>query len=325
MNRYKLVNENRAKEFINSLKLIKTENLVKLEKILKPIKQVYFEKTPSLDTSVLDWEKVHLNKGWSGSEKRTFSDEQMPLSNSAPECFTEFNFNGEKNHSYRLFEISFKKYSQLKKRLNNLNGHIDTLERTLTENHESLNEFLTDDTLTFIESIFILIGLNPIALKTINVIVSNDIEAEDHEFFEFIDEALLETKEYRRLKKAPSLINNQTFIFYDKIYTKRLISWSIEKGFIQKIENESNNLPDDMPLYKYNDYRGWAKVHNTISSLVALELYEGKLTSTRSILKDKTFYEKLSKKLAPKTQDGQEKPKPKTLENYISEYNSFNK
>ena len=96
MNKHKLVNDNRVNEFINNLKLIKKENLIKLEKILKPIKQVYFEKTPSLDTSILDWEKVHLNKGWSGSEKRTFSDEQIPWDNSAPECFTEFNFNGEK-------------------------------------------------------------------------------------------------------------------------------------------------------------------------------------------------------------------------------------
>ncbi|MCH9712073.1 MAG: hypothetical protein K0U20_05570, partial [Proteobacteria bacterium] len=235
MNKYKLVNEHRAKEFINNLELLKKENLINLEKILNPIKQTYFGKTPSLNTNILDWEKIHLENGWNGSKKMTFSDEQMPWDDLAPECFTEFSFDGEKSHSYGLFEYRFKRYSELKKRLNNLNEHIEILEKTFTKNHESLNEFLTDDTLTFIESIFILIGLNPIALKTINVVTSGDIEIEDYEYIEFIDEALLETKEYRRLRKAPSLINNKTFIFYDKVYTNRLIDWSIEKKFIEEI------------------------------------------------------------------------------------------
>ncbi|MEO1944280.1 MAG: hypothetical protein ABGY11_08250 [Candidatus Thioglobus sp.] len=103
------------------------------------------------------------------------------------------------------------------------------------------------------------------------------------------------------------------------------IEWAIETGFVAKVGDDLDSGLDKNPLGKYNDYRGWAKVHNTITSLVALELYEGRLTSTSSILKDKDFYGNLSKKLAPKTQDGQDKPKPKTLENYISEYNNFNK
>ena len=100
MNKYKLVNEHRAKEFINNLELLKKENLINLEKILNPIKQTYFGKTPSLNTNILDWEKIHLENGWNGSKKMTFSDEQMPWDDLAPECFTEFSFDGEKSHSY---------------------------------------------------------------------------------------------------------------------------------------------------------------------------------------------------------------------------------
>jgi hypothetical protein len=103
------------------------------------------------------------------------------------------------------------------------------------------------------------------------------------------------------------------------------IEWSLKKGFIEELDSVNKEELNNNHLGKYNDYRGWAKVHNTIASLVALELYEGKLDSVSSILNDKTFYEKLSKKLAPKTQDGKDKPKPHTLENYISGYNNFNK
>jgi len=107
------------------------------------------------------------------------------------------------------------------------------------------------------------------------------------------------------------------------------VEWAINTGFVKKIEDGSdNNLdidPNKNPLGKYNNYRGWAKVHNTIATLVALKLYKGNLESTSSILKDKTFYEHLSKELAPIKKDGQRKPKPHTLENYISQYNNFNK
>ena len=103
------------------------------------------------------------------------------------------------------------------------------------------------------------------------------------------------------------------------------IEWAIDKGFIEEIEDNSTDDLDKNPLGKYNDYRGWARVHNTIATLVALELYEGKLTSNSSILNDKSFYSKLSEKLAPIKENGTDKPKPHTLENYISSYNKYKK
>lgn len=103
------------------------------------------------------------------------------------------------------------------------------------------------------------------------------------------------------------------------------IEWAIGAGFIEKIEDSAPDDLDKNPLSRYNDYRGWAKVHNTVATLVELELYKGKLTSNSSILNNSSFYGKLSEKLVPKEQNGTDKPKPKTLENYISEYNSFNK
>jgi hypothetical protein len=106
---------------------------------------------------------------------------------------------------------------------------------------------------------------------------------------------------------------------------KEFVGWAIDMEFIQIIEDNSNDDFGDTPLGKYNDYRGWAKVHNTIATLVALEAYDGKLSSNSSILNNDKFYNNLSKNLVPKKEDGIDKPKPKTLENYISKYNNFNK
>jgi len=107
------------------------------------------------------------------------------------------------------------------------------------------------------------------------------------------------------------------------------IEWAIKTGFVEEVKDDlDNDLDSDLnknPLGKYNDYRGWAKVHNTIASLVALELYDGKLNSASSILNDKTFYGQLSEKLAPIKENGTDKPKPHTLENYISSYNKYKK
>jgi hypothetical protein len=103
------------------------------------------------------------------------------------------------------------------------------------------------------------------------------------------------------------------------------IEWSLEKGFIEKVSDTIEDKSDNNPLGKYNDYRGWAKVHNTIATLVALETYEGNLPSNSSILNNDNFYNKLSNNLVSTKEGGIDKPKPKTLENYISEYNNFNK
>ena len=103
---------------------------------------------------------------------------------------------------------------------------------------------------------------------------------------------------------------------------RNFIAWCLEKGFIQKLDTTPEYGQSKNPLGKYNNYRGWAKAHNTIATLVALELYEGRLESTSSKLKDRVFYENLSKKLVSKERDGKDKPKSKTLENYISEFNN---
>lgn len=124
--------------------------------------------------------------------------------------------------------------------------------------------------------------------------------------------------------------SNQDWVFEGEYCDERsnsfsvsvFVAWSLEKGFIQKLDTTPEYGQSNNPLGKYNDYRGWAKAHNTIATLVALELYEGRLESTSSKLKDRVFYENLSKKLVSKERDGKDKPKSKTLENYISEFNN---
>jgi len=101
---------------------------------------------------------------------------------------------------------------------------------------------------------------------------------------------------------------------YD-IQTSTFIEW-LESS--ELIESQQRDTAFD----NYNNYRGWAKIHNTIATLVALELYDGKLTSTSSILNDKNFYEQLFKELVTIEREGKDKPKEKTLQNYVSDYNN---
>jgi len=101
---------------------------------------------------------------------------------------------------------------------------------------------------------------------------------------------------------------------YD-IQTSTFIEWL---EFSELIEPQQSDTSFD----NYNNYRGWAKIHNTIATLVALKLYDGKLTATSSILKDKNVYKQLFKELVTIERDGTDKPKEKTLQNYVSDYNN---
>jgi hypothetical protein len=94
--------------------------------------------------------------------------------------------------------------------------------------------------------------------------------------------------------------------------------------FIEWLESSELIEPQqrDTALDKYNNYKRWAKNHNTVATVVALNQYDGKLKGTSSILKDKNFYEQLLKKLVPIEHEGTDKPKAKTLQNYVSDYNN---
>jgi hypothetical protein len=60
---------------------------------------------------------------------------------------------------------------------------------------------------------------------------------------------------------------------YD-IQTSAFIEWL---EFSELIEPQQG----DTTFEKYNSYKRWATIHNTIATLVALKLYDGKLKSTK--------------------------------------------
>ena len=198
------------------------------------------------------------------------------------------------------------------------------------------NDYITWDniekfeTIHYLEAIFLLLNLPTRFLvenKEFNLFNPATPECLDESIRQIFSTSIECTALERSNQVIPHTPFGEEMIGHYQVM--EFIEWAIETGFVEEVKGDlDNNLDNNSnknSLEKYNDYRGWAKVHNTIATLVALELYEGKLTSNSSILNNEKFYNKLSEKLAPKTEGGVDKPKPHTLENYISAYNNFNK
>lgn len=133
---------------------------------------------------------------------------------------------------------------------------------------------------------------------------------------------------YKIIRNSPEFsLLNQSGLEFSGLNASLFDEWEYDiqtSAFIEWLEFSELIEPQqrDTTFDKYNNYKRWAKIHNTIATLVALKLYDGKLKGTSSILKDKNFYQKLSKELVPIEREGAEKPKAKTLQNYVSDYNN---
>jgi len=105
-----------------------------------------------------------------------------------------------------------------------------------------LNHFLSDDYLSFDEAMMLIIGLSPLTIDAFE----SDLKIANKKIKSVLLKRFLEmTTEGRGLTKAPRIGEESGFISDedDKVYTKGLISWTIEKGFIEEvIENEDNQI-----------------------------------------------------------------------------------
>lgn len=238
MNKYKLVNENRANDFMTELKELLQGNINELNKIEADIKDVFFGKIPTdFEDTIIEWEKEHINQKWTKLKERNFFNFVGKSKRSVFGSLFESN-SSNTQHSYEDFAKLCSKFESLTFQINSLSKQIIHIEQYKSEEPNSdLNDFLLDDTTTFNEAIFCLLGLNPKSLYKLNIHPLNNIVdlANVDDEFRLLIVGLLCTVEFRRLNKAPSQINNKPFIFYDKVYTNRLIDWSIEKQFLEEI------------------------------------------------------------------------------------------
>jgi len=186
------------------------------------------------------------------------------------------------------------------------------------------------ETIHYLEAIFLLLDLPTRFLvenKEFNLFKPATTECLDESVRQIFSTSIECTALERSYQVTPHTPYGDEMVGHYQVM--EFIEWAVKTGFVEEVKDDlDSDLDSDLnknPFGKYNDYRGWARFHNTIATLVVLELYDGRLTSNKSILGNKDFYKKLSEKLVPKYKDGKDKPKPHTLENYISAYNKFNK
>ena len=109
---------------------------------------------------------------------------------------------------------------------------------------------------------------------------------------------------------------------HDSIDTKEFIEWAIEKRFIERLDGNTGKKDKKYGFDGFNSHRALAKKQNTEILVKALEHYTGKQTTNALLNSEETpFYKELINDLVKMDLDGSAKPSPKTLKNYLSEYN----
>jgi len=332
MNKYKLVNENRANEFMTELKELLQGNMLELNKIETNIKDVFFGKVPTdFENTIIEWEKEHINQKWTILKERNFYNFVGKTKRNTFGSLFESS-DGSTQHIYEEFAKLCSKFESLMLRINSLSEQIIHIEQYKSEEPNSyLNDFLLDDTMTFNEAIFCLLGLNPKSLYKLNIQSLNTIEdlnrVDDEAMLLIV--GLLTTVEFRRLTKAPSQINNKPFVFYNKIYSSRLTEWSIEKKFIAEDNTLNQEQKDGGNIEKYNQgYKKLAWFHNARIAINAYESLDPKPKTINALFKDAKFYNSIKAELVLIADEGEQLnkiPSIDTVKNYIYHYNKFKK
>ena len=182
--------------------------------------------------------------------------------------------------------------------------------------NKSLNNFIKDNYLDFDEIVFCLSGLNPIALLDIRSSYSEQNRCEKpvdlmRGFLQNYNDV------YRKLLKAPRINELNGFVpeDYKKIYTKDLIPWAIDNGFIEEVLNneiKNNNIG------KFNNDRVNAKKHNTKVMINTFNKYKTKADTVGSFMDKKSNYDIYKSELIPMSEDGK-LPAISTLQAYLYE------
>jgi hypothetical protein len=320
MNKYKLVNENRAEEFIQELDTMSSYKNSELIKIEGAIKDTYFGELPRVfdNTNIIEWVARHISQKWTGTKKEKLLIQRLTK---VPETFTVFKSDNGMTHSYDEFLLLCIQYSKLKDEFNKLNKNIEIIRRhQSTNSNTSLNTYLKRDTLNYNQALFLLLGLNPKALiemALISILDYANHNDTDHMLFGI----LFNSEEYGLFSSAFRKIDGKNFIIGNIVFTEQLIGWLINKELIETVNVEilsKNTKPQ-------NEYLAWQKNYNLVVALVALESNEEK--DLKKILQhDRTiFYQSINSKLMPTYKGGEDKPTPKTLKNNIEEYQKYQK
>ncbi len=141
--------------------------------------------------------------------------------------------------SMLYYEILISKSEFCDSDMETLNFDIETIgAKDPTSKDNSLNDFLNDEYLSFKEALFCLVGFTPHA---VSIYGDDTMSYTDRPGF-LVDMVLSETREYRKLKKAPKLETKGGFISVteDRVYTNGLIPWAIKAGIIEEVFESSN-------------------------------------------------------------------------------------
>lgn len=123
-------------------------------------------------------------------------------------------------------------------------------------------------------------------------------------------ESRIATGKFDAIKQMYLIYLNKDSYNY-KLLNCEIDSFNISHGFAQ-----------------YNNHKSWAKETNTLVLIEAVRSYNStkprtRVRSVHDLVNDNDFYNSLN--LVPMTKDGNDYPKPSTLNNYYSEYNSISK
>ena len=294
MNRYTLVNENRAAEFIEELEGVLNDKKQELANIENQIKEDFCGKIPKdLKRSLSEWSQIHKNEKW------------IEIKKEKDRKFNKFN---SLCHGYISLPIAIKKFA------NNIKLIKETQPK---EPNEAINDYLGDDKLSFNEALFCSLGLNPGVLLKIDIASLSALKVREEED-KFLLGNLSLTKEFRKLDKAPifnGTNNNRT------VMTNKFTQWLTNKDIIEVISKESPNK-NTKPQ---NEYLTWQCNYNLVIALVALEDSKEKNLNTILQHTNTPFYKSITPQLAPIYKNGTKKPTPKTLKNNIEAHQKYQK
>jgi len=266
MNKYQLVNEDRAAEFIEELKEYLNYKKQELSSIENQIREGFFKKIPkNLERSLAEWSAAHKSEKWkelkSKEGKQYHSDFSYALvhiddkdadglyDSDGVKVETIFKSNENVIHKYREFNNFCQNYIASSIAVKRFENNIKLIQNyQLKDPNEAINDYLGDDTLSFNESLFCLLGLNPEVLITINIVSLSEFKDRKEDDRLLVGKLLL-TREFRRLSKAPRVYGNYGFILGSTVFTNKFIQWALDKRFIKEIEEskdkQERNFPED--------------------------------------------------------------------------------
>ena len=333
MNKYKLVNENRSKEFTIELKELLTNKELELEKIDNSIKEQLFGQTPNnLEQSLAEWIKAHQDNKWIETKKEKGRNYHhgfnYPLAQ--VEVPTEFKSNENTLHTYGAFNALCQEKIKLSESVKKFEANVGLIENSICGNsNKMVNDYLGDDSLSFNEALFCMLGINPNLLLTMNIVSLAEFK-ERKEDDRLLLAKLTLTREFRKLSKAPRASGTYGFIINSTVYTNKFTEWLINKGFIYEDSGKStsSNIETQINtggnINKLNEEKRKSEIRNSVIAVCAyIKLTETNTKITiNSVCEDDKFYKSILDNLTPITKDG-DKPEKSTIKKYLYKHKNL--